>query len=160
MGNNTWTCPECGSVHSLDALFCTNCGARRPEDIQEEEEPQTISFCPACGAKITPDAVFCTSCGARIADFFDEPEDEPADELQNEPENENELADLSSEALVMYLTNDEADNGCRKELILPDGKKAVIDLPGGIKKNSKLRLNNIKDQEGKSRTFILDIVIK
>ena len=121
---NTWTCPNCGNVHTFDALFCPVCGTKRPEELEEEPEPEP-----------EPDII-----------INDEPDED--------------VTDLTMDNPVMFLTQEEAANGCRKELLLPDGRDAFINLPGGIEENSRLKLNNIMDLEDVRRDIVIDIVIR
>ena len=51
------TCPECGEL--ITGKFCTNCGAKRPEESEEK-------FCPACGEKVDTNAKFCINCGEKL----------------------------------------------------------------------------------------------
>ena len=50
-------CPECGEL--ITGKFCTNCGAKRPEEPQEK-------VCPKCGEKVDESAKFCTNCGEKL----------------------------------------------------------------------------------------------
>ena len=49
---NTWKCPSCGAAAT--GKFCTECGARKPEET---------GWVCACGA--VNKGKFCTECGAR-----------------------------------------------------------------------------------------------
>ena len=51
-----WICLDCGAPNS--ANFCTQCGAKKPEEI----------VCPGCGAKYSAntDALFCGECGTKL----------------------------------------------------------------------------------------------
>ncbi len=51
---NVWICPACEAENSGN--FCTNCGAKRPEDDGKWE-------CPNCKAE--NDGNFCANCGAK-----------------------------------------------------------------------------------------------
>lgn len=51
-----WTCPACGASCESDAVFCENCGTRKPQP----------RFCSVCGTKAPDDGVFCENCGARL----------------------------------------------------------------------------------------------
>ena len=50
------TCPKCGTQLEVGTTFCTNCGAKRPEDDGKWE-------CPNCKAE--NDGNFCANCGAK-----------------------------------------------------------------------------------------------
>ena len=50
-------CPECGEL--ITGKFCTNCGAKRPEELEEK-------VCPSCGEKVDPNAKFCMNCGEKL----------------------------------------------------------------------------------------------
>ena len=57
------TCPNCGGKLKPGMVFCSSCGLKLPERI---EEPEKAAFCSNCGAPVVKDAAFCTSCGAKI----------------------------------------------------------------------------------------------
>lgn len=49
---------ECGNVVSEGAKFCSKCGAKQPEHVNEW-------FCSSCGKKNASDSNFCGQCGTR-----------------------------------------------------------------------------------------------
>ena len=49
-----WECANCKKEN--EGEFCSNCGAKKPEE----------SFCVECGNKIEKDAKFCSKCGKKI----------------------------------------------------------------------------------------------
>lgn len=48
-------CTNCGSLNSLDELFCVNCGFK----LDPEEQKK---YCPNCGAENSVEDTFCTRC--------------------------------------------------------------------------------------------------
>ena len=48
-------CSNCGTLNSLDEMFCVNCGFRL--DAEELKK-----YCPNCGAENPVDGAFCTKC--------------------------------------------------------------------------------------------------
>ena len=60
-------CSICGSVIPSGALFCSNCGAKKPEPQPEPvPEPQVDLVCPVCGSSVASDALFCGTCGHKM----------------------------------------------------------------------------------------------
>ena len=56
-GVATWKCPVCGALNT--GKFCTECGAKRPE-----EEAKKV--CPKCGNPVEDKAKFCPECGEKL----------------------------------------------------------------------------------------------
>lgn len=50
------SCPHCSQEVPAGAKFCTECGARMPQN----------KFCAACGAPLKASQKFCTECGERV----------------------------------------------------------------------------------------------
>lgn len=55
--SDAWTC-ACGVKNSGN--FCSECGAKRPEEAQKK-------FCTNCGSAVTPGAKFCPECGTKLS---------------------------------------------------------------------------------------------
>lgn len=61
-----YKCPFCGAEVKKGQKFCTQCGAKLPENLEPIQEEQSVKRCPVCGAELKPGAKFCTQCGAKI----------------------------------------------------------------------------------------------
>jgi membrane protease subunit (stomatin/prohibitin family) len=75
-GQQTKTCPNCGSIIPAANAFCPNCGASQAPQQQKPQQQQQASqaasgqkttFCPQCGTQLSAGAKFCPNCGAPIA---------------------------------------------------------------------------------------------
>lgn len=58
MASRIKICPECGKENDADRLFCSDCGAKLPEQTMAEGY-----VCPKCGKQNTIDTRFCAFCG-------------------------------------------------------------------------------------------------
>lgn len=59
-------CPNCGTMQTQNARYCSNCGRPMPEKGLEdtEEGPNAdLEYCPDCGALRQDDAKYCAICG-------------------------------------------------------------------------------------------------
>ena len=56
IGTRMKTCKNCGHEEIMDAVFCTNCGAKFENQL----------FCPNCGVNVNEGDGFCTSCGFKL----------------------------------------------------------------------------------------------
>ena len=237
INNTTWKCPECGTEHDMDSLFCSVCGTKRPEHSDPEPGPEQ-RLCPVCGARASSEAVFCVNCGAKLTSLGEEevstdsknespasdeensdgaeesesgigyeenmkdaeeskvgivyedikPDDEKAEketELSYDTDdaadsavidkdtgvyNDDEIAadniekdvgtiDLAAGDKAVFLSEEDAMYGCRRDVILPDGRNAYIDIPGRIVPGSRMKLNSILNKDQTVEDIILDIVI-
>ncbi|HEY0739274.1 MAG TPA: zf-TFIIB domain-containing protein [Herpetosiphonaceae bacterium] len=63
----TINCPACGTRQSLDARFCSNCGAAL---IPATGPTSRLAgkACPNCQTPLPERAEFCTECGQRVGD--------------------------------------------------------------------------------------------
>lgn len=57
--NSLNTCPRCGNANSLNAKFCSRCGAQL-------KLPETAVVCPKCHTRNSSLANFCRSCGTTL----------------------------------------------------------------------------------------------
>lgn len=57
--NSLNTCPRCGSSNSLNAKFCSRCGAQL-------KVPETAVVCPKCHTRNSSLSNFCRSCGTSL----------------------------------------------------------------------------------------------
>lgn len=55
-------CPICNSDIISGSQFCSHCGARLEQELNDEN----LNKCPNCDVDIEDDSVFCTNCGLRI----------------------------------------------------------------------------------------------
>jgi DNA-directed RNA polymerase subunit RPC12/RpoP len=55
-------CPSCGTANAPGTKFCSECGAKLPEQAAAPA-PGT---CPACGSVNAPERKFCRDCGAKL----------------------------------------------------------------------------------------------
>lgn len=69
-------CPACGAPVSLDANFCSQCGAK----VEVEEAPAPAEECPSCGTPVKEEDKFCPQCGTSV-------ENAPAPEAPPSEEN-------------------------------------------------------------------------
>lgn len=53
-------CLKCGTELNLDAKFCTECGTKVEEKIEE------VIYCENCGNKMNKDSLFCSECGTKV----------------------------------------------------------------------------------------------
>lgn len=60
--NQTWRCIECGKMMRSDALYCSVCGTKRPEEKRDR-------YCSNCGQMIKEGDVFCGGCGKPLGNF-------------------------------------------------------------------------------------------
>jgi len=60
------SCPECGTLNTLGARFCSSCGEEL-QAAQIKAETQ-LAVCPKCGAQNKAGNKFCYSCGAPLAE--------------------------------------------------------------------------------------------
>ena len=62
----TKTCTGCGSEIPQGVAYCSNCGAKAPEDPVAPAQP-SAKTCPACGKVIdSHSVVFCSGCGCKL----------------------------------------------------------------------------------------------
>lgn len=59
IAKNTKVCPECGEECQASREFCSNCGAKLPEETMADGY-----VCPECGLQNMIDTKFCAACGA------------------------------------------------------------------------------------------------
>lgn len=70
-------CPKCGAEVKNDALFCSICGEKMPQEEPEiivdaqviedkEATEETKKFCGNCGKEVNADAAFCPECGTKL----------------------------------------------------------------------------------------------
>ena len=169
----SWICPNCGARVSGDALFCSKCGTKRPEEaakpqpVKQEPKVERPSVCPECGAPISRSDHFCQHCGYSIDEYMKEqeekakaeadaaqPEVTPAPAPAEEPEPAPELQEVD-------LTQEEADNGTIKSVEIPGGKKVRVKLPGGLRDGKKIRLKGmVPKEDGSKEDLILRVRVK
>ena len=157
---SNWTCPKCGAVLDEDALFCTSCGTKRPE--QESDVKEEVSFCPECGAKLVPGAAFCERCGARIESEAPVEQDQDEEPLVT-GDIKDETIPLDNSTKEIVITREESRYGFSRRFKLESGTIAEINVPGGIEDGSKLKIKNIIPAENGGAGYkdaILDLVIK
>jgi membrane protease subunit (stomatin/prohibitin family) len=72
-GQNTRSCPNCGSLVPVTNAFCPNCGANLSQASQQQAPPQQqqqqqrhTQFCPQCGQPVQAGAKFCANCGTPL----------------------------------------------------------------------------------------------
>ncbi|MBQ5566198.1 MAG: zinc ribbon domain-containing protein [Clostridia bacterium] len=53
------TCPQCGCDVAVNAMYCSNCGAKVPADV-------SASKCSACGTELDGSSEYCPTCGAKV----------------------------------------------------------------------------------------------
>ena len=53
-----WDCPSCGTKCGDSTMFCSGCGAKKPD-------PRS---CASCGTPLESNAVFCPKCGCRYGE--------------------------------------------------------------------------------------------
>lgn len=56
-------CLFCGAT--LQGKYCTSCGRKRIEIVQEEPVPEQTYSCWSCGAEFEAKVAFCSECGAK-----------------------------------------------------------------------------------------------
>ena len=56
--NESRSCPSCGGLNPLEAVFCENCGASVTSPLH----------CPHCGKPVSPVADICEACGTWLLD--------------------------------------------------------------------------------------------
>lgn len=83
-------CPNCNTVLSDNAKFCTHCGAMIKANPQANAgtsapERQNTVVCIKCGAQIRPGAKFCTKCGAAQSVPAAQPPAQPASAQMTPP---------------------------------------------------------------------------
>eukprot|EP00931_Biecheleriopsis_adriatica_P033462 TRINITY_DN19419_c0_g1_i1.p3 TRINITY_DN19419_c0_g1~~TRINITY_DN19419_c0_g1_i1.p3 ORF type:complete len:127 (-),score=15.73 TRINITY_DN19419_c0_g1_i1:20-400(-) len=57
-------CPNCGTLYTMDSLFCHECGERR-----QGRPSKSYPCCWNCDAVALPDSRFCPWCGAALSDL-------------------------------------------------------------------------------------------
>lgn len=55
-------CANCGAPFKNDAVFCSKCGERVKQEVEEKPEIKCLN----CGNVLEDDAVFCDSCGTKV----------------------------------------------------------------------------------------------
>lgn len=65
-GRARLSCPECGTVNTATAKFCSSCGAEF-HPTQAGVDTESLS-CPKCGAENKAGTNFCYNCGAPLHD--------------------------------------------------------------------------------------------
>lgn len=82
-------CPSCASVMGKNAKFCSNCGAKLPEQEAPAPAPAPeapkITYCPACGAMRKNDDAYCELCGFCFEPAEDTVEDASEDVIISAP---------------------------------------------------------------------------
>ena len=58
---NMKICPECGAPNGADKGFCSNCGAKLPEETLAQG-----AVCPSCGKQNPIGTKFCQDCGTKL----------------------------------------------------------------------------------------------
>lgn len=62
-------CKNCGQINSEQVNFCTNCGSKIEQEIQEKvknvyiPDAKDTIYCEHCGKAISKDAYLCPGCG-------------------------------------------------------------------------------------------------
>lgn len=74
-----YNCPECGEAFKNGAVFCSKCGAKLPEIVEEAPAmPENTQKCGKCGNVLKKEAVFCNVCGNKL-------DEQPAEETALQP---------------------------------------------------------------------------
>ena len=61
-----YKCPYCDAKVMKGQKFCTECGHKLPEKLEEVNAVPSEKRCPKCGALLEPGTKFCTQCGAKV----------------------------------------------------------------------------------------------
>ena len=83
-------CPHCGQEINYGVPFCSFCGKRVNEPVQETPaEPEVpANLCVNCGNVLAEGMLFCTSCGHKVGEPVAQPEPEVAPVVEPEvPQN-------------------------------------------------------------------------
>jgi len=71
---NQVTCPECKAIALDDSRFCSKCGLRLPEKIDNPKQLEVIQvekrICPKCKTVVSHQSKFCLKCGVRFPDYI------------------------------------------------------------------------------------------
>lgn len=147
--STSWICPNCGTRVAGDALFCSKCGTRKPEEaVKPQPKVERPSLCPECGAPISKSDHFCQHCGYNIDEYVQAQEEKAESAAQ-------------PELPIVELTQDEADNGAIKSVEIPGGKKVRVKLPGNLRDGKKIRLKGIiPNEEGTKDDLVLRVRVK
>ena len=65
--DTVFKCLSCGGIVNKGQKFCTRCGYKFPEDLEDKvEESSNVKKCSNCGAELKAGAKFCTACGSKV----------------------------------------------------------------------------------------------
>lgn len=59
-------CPICDREIPIGASFCSNCGYKMPETVNNTQTEKHGFNCPKCNAITNENLNFCTNCGAKL----------------------------------------------------------------------------------------------